>query len=286
MDLRPTNNDIPQGGWAANQMRATARLALVRSRWSLNFVKKLTILDVVVQESKVTTAPKDDMLSPLYYRSADDSAFRAEVDRFLSFSRKEVFHHPLQNESGKIPQFTVPRMGRFGSGKGPGGNKQHHPAVDFHLGNRETKVALFAAHDGRVSTFRDAPKYRHYLSITKDVVADNGDRLGKIVTIYAHIDLDLDESEGLSLDGKSVRKGDVVTRHLYSGTRGGPHLHFEIRYYRAGDTGGESFYGFRFPWARDSKLTERSAGLWDYGYWNPKVGYGFADPRNHGVVCY
>ena len=35
-----------QGDWAANQMRATARLAVVRSRWSLNFVKKLTILDI------------------------------------------------------------------------------------------------------------------------------------------------------------------------------------------------------------------------------------------------
>jgi hypothetical protein len=22
------------------------------------------------------------------------------------------------------------------------------------------------------------------------------------------------------------------------------------------------------------------------GYWNPRVGYGFADPRNHGVACY
>ncbi len=35
----------PQGGWAANQMRATARKTLARSRWSLDFVKKLTIFE-------------------------------------------------------------------------------------------------------------------------------------------------------------------------------------------------------------------------------------------------
>ena len=32
-------------------MRATARFALVRSRWSLNFVKKLTIFDISSTEA-------------------------------------------------------------------------------------------------------------------------------------------------------------------------------------------------------------------------------------------
>ena len=35
----PCNWRKTQGGWAANQMRATARGALARSRWSLIFVK-------------------------------------------------------------------------------------------------------------------------------------------------------------------------------------------------------------------------------------------------------
>ena len=238
----------------------------------------------VAQSGNGEKTPKRDMLTPLYYLSAKDASFKAEVDRFVSFSRKELFHHPLRNEPGRIPRFSVREMGKFGAGKGPGGDKQHHPAVDFHVGNGETNVTLYAAHDGRVSTFRDAAKYRHYLAITKTLVADNGDVLGKNVTIYAHIDLDLDRADGLSLDGKDIRKGDVVSRHLYSGTRGGPHLHFEIRYYRPRDAGHETFYGFRFPWAQDSDLSKKSAGPWLYGYWDPNVGFGFADPSNHGVT--
>lgn len=250
----------------------------------------ITVLAViflaVTLEGNDTRAPTDDMLTPAYYRSSGNAPFRAEVDTLIDISRKVVFHHPLRNGSGRPPRFNVPEMGRFGSGKGPGGDKQHHPAVDFHIGSGQTDVVMYAAHDGRVATFRDAPKYRQYLAITKDVAAENGKILGKIVTIYAHVDLDLDKADGLSLNGKTVRKGDPVSRHLYAGTRGGPHLHFEIRYYRSGDAGDETFYGFRFPWASDSTLTEKSAGPWKYGHWDPKVGYGFADPRNHGVDCY
>ncbi|MBL4700051.1 MAG: peptidoglycan DD-metalloendopeptidase family protein [Phycisphaeraceae bacterium] len=100
------------------------------------------------------------------------------------------------------------------------------------MGNRETNVTLYATYDGRVTTFRNAPKFRHYLALTKNIVADNGDILGKIVTVYAHLDLDLDKASGLSLDGAIVKKGDTISKHLYAGTKGGPHLHFEIRYYR------------------------------------------------------
>ena len=135
------------------------------------------------QEFGDKSATQSDMLTPLYYFSTNDSSFRIEVDRFLSSARKESFHHPLKNESGQTSGFSVPRMGRFGAGKGPGRDKQHHPAVDFHVGNSETEVAVYAAHGGMVSTFRDAPKYRQYLAITQEVTAENGDVLGKIVTI-------------------------------------------------------------------------------------------------------
>jgi murein DD-endopeptidase MepM/ murein hydrolase activator NlpD len=124
------------------------------------------------------------------------------------------------------------------------------------------------------------------VAVTKDVRDDAGNLLGKTVTIYAHVDLDLDEAAGLSIDGKAVRKGDVISRHLYAGTRGGPHLHFEIRYYRPRDEGTETFYGPRFPGRDGSDLTDKSTGSWSLGYWNPNVGYGFGDPRNHGISCY
>ena len=228
---------------------------------------------------------QEDILTPAYYRAAEGEPFRTEVERFISDSRKETFHHPLEDESGKMPAFQVPWWGSFGAGKGPNRNSQHHPATDFKIDGGETEVSLYATCDGRVTTFRDAPKYRHYLAITKDVVADDGEILGKTVIVYGHINLDLNEADGLSLDGKLVRKGDLVSRHLYSGTRGGPHLHFEIRYYRAGDKGDETFYGARFPGSDDFNLSERSAGPWAFGFWNPNVGYGFANPGNHGIVC-
>lgn len=59
---------------------------------------------------------------------------------------------------------------------------------------------------------------------------------------------------------------------------GGPHLHFEIRYYRAMEVGNEEYYG----WSGGSTtFTTPSAGSWSYGYWNPNIAYGFANPMNH-----
>ena len=67
---------------------------------------------------------------------------------------------------------------------------------------------------------------------------------------------------------------------------GGPHLHFEIRYYRENDTGYEEFYGSGTGPNANLDFTEPSAGIWSYGFWNPDIGYGFADPRNHGLFFY
>ncbi len=137
------------------------------------------------------------------------------------------------------------------------------------------KVAIYAAHDGVVATFRDAPKYRNYISITKIITDADGKELGKLVTLYAHVDLDLDEADGLLLDGTQVKAGDLISKNLWSGTRGSPHLHFEIRYYRPSDKGTEEFYGFR--------ESVPGAGDWPYGKWNPNVGYGYGDPKSHGL---
>ena len=218
----------------------------------------------------------EDMLTPEYYNSEDGSIFRSKINEFVYFARIESFQHPIKDSNGVVPQYTVKRD--FGDGLGINAIVQYHPAVDMHVENRETLVNFYAVYDGYVRTYRDADKYRHYLSLSKDVKNTSGNVIGKIVTFYAHIDLDLDSEENLLLDGEFVKQGDIVSKHLYAGTVGGPHLHFEIRYYRATDNGDEEFYG----WSGGSDAyTEPSAGKWVYGNWNPNIGYGFANPENY-----
>lgn len=220
-----------------------------------------------------------DMLTPAYYNAATGDPFRDEVNTFIYHAQREPLHHPLQNGTNAIPAFTVPVGGYFGAGKGPGGTAEHHPAVDLHVGNDATVVDVFAAHGGTVQTYKNVvQKFRHHLSITQSITNNTGQVIGKMVTVYAHLDLNLDEAGGLFMDGQTVNAGDLVSKHLYSGTMGGPHLHFEIRYYRPDDAGDEEFYGFNF--------TVPSAGPWPYGYWDPNIGYGFGDPKNHGLVLY
>ncbi len=211
-----------------------------------------------------------DMMTPAYY----NGGLKTEANAFLAVCQKVDFHHPLENERGKAPSFTAPKWGAFGAGKGPTRTEQHHPATDLKMKD----VAIYATHDGVAATFRNAPKYRNYISITKIITDNNGMELGKLVTLYAHVDLDLDETDGLSMNGKHVQAGNLISQNLWSGTRGGPHLHFEIRYYRPSDNGTEEFYGFRG--------SVPGAGDWPYGKWDPDVGYGYGDPESHGLNFY
>lgn len=212
-----------------------------------------------------------DMMSPAYYTGN----LKAEADPFLSACHKIQMHHPLENSAGRVADYNVPRWGAFGAGKGPTRTEQHHPAVDLQVGQRATKVELYAAHDGVISIVRNAPKYRHYISITKVITDRSGKELGKLVTLYGHVDLDLDEADGLNLNGKTVKAGELLSKHLYSQTRGGPHLHFEIRYYRPADLGTEEFYSMRG--------SVPGAGEWPKGRWDPDCGYGFGLPKSHGL---
>ena len=220
----------------------------------------------------------EDMLTPAYYLAENDDPFRNEINKFVHFARLGVFHHPFEDQTGQIPQYETHRA--FGDGIGLGGTSQHHPAADYHVGNGDTNVNIYAAYDGYVNTYVDAPKYRHYLSLTKDVEDSTGTLIGRIVTLYAHIDLDLDAADGILLDGQFVNKGDLVSKHLYGETMGGPHLHFEIRYYQVNDEGDEEFYGFVGAMGSNT-LTDPSEGSWSYGFWNPAIGYGFGNPENH-----
>jgi len=224
-----------------------------------------------------------DMLTPEYYLAAQGSGFREDVNRFIQFARQVTFWHPLADAAGNTPLFSIPAIGSFGASKGPSRDVQHHPAIDLHIDGRATEVDLRAAHDGIVRTMRDVPKYRHAITITRDIVDSDGELLGKLVTLYGHVDLDLDEASGLFMDGQRVTAGDLISRHLYAGTVGGPHLHFEVRYYRPGDTGVEEFYGGSVGPSGNPSFTEPSAGIWSHGFWHPDIGYGYADPRNHGV---
>ncbi|MGE4488831.1 MAG: M23 family metallopeptidase [Kiritimatiellales bacterium] len=223
----------------------------------------------------------EDFLTPAYY----SGTLKPQIDRFLEHARTVRFQHPLDIGNGKTPQYTTPKMGQFGAEKGRGRPVQYHPATDLHVGNRETEVSLYAAHNGVITTVRDAPKYRQYISITKEIRDAEGNILGKLVTLYGHVDLDLNEADGLQLNGKTVQQGDLISKHLYAGTVGGPHLHFEIRYYRPNDVGTEEFYGMAFP-GRPTRFTEPSAGGWKYGLWDPDSGYGYGNPVHHGLKFY
>ena len=251
--------------------------------------QRTTLLYAIICFSNIfaqTTYPDNetglfqDMLTPQYYLASVGDSFRAEVNTSIHFARQNQFQHPLVDPTGNAPPYSIPTNGEFGVGKGPTGTSSHHAAIDLHLENNATEVDLFAAHDGHIAIYRDAPKYRHYLSITKNIEDSTGIVLGKMVTLYAHIDLDLDSTDNLQLDGQFVTQGTLVSKHLYAGTVGGPHLHFEIRYYRIEDAGTETYYGFVGP-EGSTTLTEPSAGSWSYGYWDPNTGYGFANPMNH-----
>jgi len=224
-----------------------------------------------------------DMLTPAYYEALSGDGFREDVDRLIFYAREVVFRHPLADDVGQVPMYSIPANGTFGASKGPGKDVQHHPAIDLHVTGRLTTVNLYASHEGLVRTMRDAPKYRHAITITREVSDPEGNLLGSLVTVYGHVDLDLDEADGLLMDGQVVKAGDLISQHLYADTVGGPHLHFEIRYYRPDDDGSEEFYGGSGGPHASASFTEPSAGVWSYGFWDPDIGYGYADPRNHGV---
>ena len=233
-----------------------------------------------------TTDQYKDFLTPEYYLAKKGNVFIDEVNNFLYHAKKEPFHNPFKNESGQIQNHILSPWRQFGSEIGPRGGAKfmYHPADDVYAGegmrDKKSNINLYAVYDGYISTYRDAPKYRQYLSITKEVKDDNGKLLGKIVTLYAHIDLDLDETSGLKIHGKRVKKGALVSKHLWTGTKGGPHIHFEIRFYRPEDNGTEEFYGSMYGPRGNKNLSKSSAGDWSLGHWDPETGYGFGNPGN------
>jgi hypothetical protein len=140
-----------------------------------------------------------------------------------------------------MPTHTVTRY--FGDGIGLNNTSQHHTAFDIHVSNNDTTVTLFASIDRKIATYRDAEKYRDYLTISKNIEDIIGTIIGKMVTLYGYTDLNLDSLDGCIRNNQFVQQVDIISKHLYSGTLGGTHLHFEIQYYRPIDVGNEDYYG-------------------------------------------
>jgi murein DD-endopeptidase MepM/ murein hydrolase activator NlpD len=218
----------------------------------------------------------EDLLTPQYYNTPNGGLFRNDVNKLVHFAQLIPFQHPLTDLSGNIPTITITR--NFGTVIGQGPNTEYHNARDMKVGNTDTTVVMFASIDGIVHTYRDALKYRDYATVTKNIEDSIGNILGKIVVLYGHLDIHLDSLDNRNLNGQSINRGDTISKHLYSGTAGGAHLHFEIRYYQNSDVGTETYYGKPngFPF-----LTDPSAGSWSHGNWDPNFGYGFANPENH-----
>ena len=216
-----------------------------------------------------------DFLTPIYY-NVNETGLRNEINKFVHFVRLEDYQNPFQKPDGTIESYSKNRG--FGDGIGLRGTSQHHPAIDLHPTN-STEISIYAAHEGIVNTYRDSSKYRHYLTITKEIKDSENNTIGKLVTVYAHVDLDLDESGALQLNGMFINQGEIVSKNLYSETMGGPHLHFEIRFYRNSEIGNEEVYN----WKNSDIYTNQSSGVWSYGYWNPEIGYGFGNPINQGI---
>lgn len=216
-----------------------------------------------------------DFLTPNYY-TIDKVDLRFELNKFIYFARNVKYQHPFQDPNGDIASYSVNRD--FGDGIGLGGTSQHHPALDLYPTN-SSNIIMYAAHEGTINTYTNNSIYRNYLTITKNIKDLANNSIGKLVTIYAHIDLELDESQLIQLHGRYVNKGDLISENLYAGTVGGPHLHFEIRFYKNSENGNEDFYN----WKNIGDYTRLSSGVWSYGYWNPNIGYGFGNPMNFGV---
>ncbi len=205
-----------------------------------------------------------DMLTPEYYQSST-SDFREEVNEFLYFAHESQF----ANQYGDNADYDV---GRQFTDEMPNGS-QNHPATDMHPSNGDATISVYAAHAGRATLIMGAPKYRDYIAVSTDVTDGDGNVIGQIVTIHAHLEL----TQPYIADGTAVAKGELIQEVLYEETRGGPHLHFEIRYYRAGDDGTEEFYGG----PNGANTAESLNGF--VGYWDPTTGYGFGNPLNHGL---
>ena len=80
----------------------------------------------------------EDMLTPEYYNTPSEGAFRLEVNKFVHFARQLPFNHPFEDSLGQIPAYTINRS--FGDGIGPGGTGSHHPAIDYYV-NRSSICA-------------------------------------------------------------------------------------------------------------------------------------------------
>jgi len=142
------------------------------------------------------------VLTPKYYQPGNDE-LKDEIDNFLSYARKVKFFHPLNDIQDEK---TTPIVGHLGSKKQlPGMCDRHHPAMDMHP--TTTEVNIYAAHDGYLTRNTYQEIDRHILTILRDIADNDGNLIGKLVTIYLHLNLDKDPADFIDIN-KS--KPDII----------------------------------------------------------------------------
>ncbi|MCB1324778.1 MAG: M23 family metallopeptidase [Spirochaetales bacterium] len=231
-----------------------------------------------------SSGQNSDLLTPQYHNEGSSSSFGITLDSFLA----EVRNVPLQNPLSSA--YTIPSEGTFAANKGA----EYHHAVDLHPDGFATNVNIYAAHDGTITRCQTqglpgGTVYRHFITISQDIQDSGATTIGKLVTIYGHLALDLDT--GMPASGSTVSRGQLISQHLYSGTVGGPHLHFEIRYYRPTDSvvngctlnGTSTGIPEYYQSFASGSFTTRSAGPWSLGFWDPSAGYGYGYPANRSL---
>ncbi len=216
------------------------------------------------------------MLTPAYYPAPDGDTFRNEINKFVHFARLVPFQHPLEDSVGQIPSYIIKRA--FGDGIGLNGTAQHHPAIDLHVENGNTLVNMYAAHEGYVKTYRDAAKYRHYLSIEKNIEDSIGNVIGKMGHCMHTLNWIWTRLIIWFLTDNLCIKETLFQNICIQEHWAARIFILKIRYYRPADADDKAFYGRA---GASPDFTEPSAGSWSYGYWHPDIGYGFANTENY-----
>lgn len=214
-----------------------------------------------------TSKTYKDSMNPKYW-SGDD--FAKEADKMIKSAQKIKFYYPVSKDYSITSRFAAPR------GEGI------HTGVD--IGVPENKE-VYAAHDGYVKMAgwenpnNQSQGYGKRVYLMRHVYDDYGINVGKLTTLYAHLNrIDVSVNDWLPHPLMGNPNDAKIGLSGNTGHSTGPHLHFEIRYYRPGDGGTEPFYSrnSKSGWIEGTREDNK-------GYWNSDIGYGFGDPRNHGL---
>jgi len=231
-----------------------------------------------------------DMLNPQYYNSSKSSSFRKEVNKFVHFARDQYqMMDPLYySDSYTVSsEFMEDRGSKLHAGVDlaplPGEYVSYSDWQAYDM-PEEWGYWVNAAHDGYMKVRRELQGYGQSIYISDTVFDDRNKAIGKVTTVYGHLDKDyMDEYAGWDNEGDYVNEGYEIGYMGNTGTSSGAHLHFEIRYYKPGANGTETYYGSTSAGGRSRDGSHNYNGVAFKGYWNDSYGYGYGNPTNHGL---